>query len=72
MKKRLRTIAILLFAAGVVPAGGPVCLGLVRDDIHAHSSIGDYGLQAITASGFVIMALGLYLLWLSRTSPPDA
>ncbi|MHB1606623.1 MAG: hypothetical protein ACYCTV_09580 [Leptospirales bacterium] len=71
MKKKLRLIAMLLLLAGVVPAGGPVYLGIVRDDVHAHSAIGDYGLQAITASGILIIVLGLFLLGLSRTTEPS-
>ncbi|MHB8421268.1 MAG: hypothetical protein ACYC9S_00505 [Leptospirales bacterium] len=71
MKKKLRLIAMLLLLAGVVPAGGPIYLGIVRDDVHAHSAIGDYGLQAITASGILIIVLGLFLLGLSRTTEPS-
>ena len=52
--------AILIFS--VVPAGGPVYLGIIRDDVHAHSRLGDLGLQAITVSGLVLMLLGLFLL----------
>ncbi|MHB1287252.1 MAG: hypothetical protein ACYCYP_11985 [Leptospirales bacterium] len=71
MKKRLRIIAILLIVAGIVPAGGPVYLGLVRDDIHAHSAVGDYGMQAITFSGALTVLLGLLLLVLSRTASSE-
>ena len=71
MKKRLKLIATLLLFAGSFPAAGPIYLGLVRDDIHAHSAIGDYGLQAITASGVIIMALALFLFGLSRTIEAD-
>ena len=57
---RLAGAAILILS--VVPAGGPVYLGIIRDDVHAHSRLGDLGLQAITVSGLVLMLLGLFLL----------
>jgi hypothetical protein len=65
MKKKLRFLGFFLFLAGIIPAGGPVYLGLIRDDIHAHSDFGDKGLQAITASGLLVLAAGIYLLFLS-------
>lgn len=65
MKKRLRRLALLLFLAGTVPAAGPFYLGLVRDDIHAHSAVGDTGLQLITISGFLVLLAGTYLVYLS-------
>lgn len=57
---RLAGAAILILS--VVPAGGPVYLGIIRDDVHAHSRLGDLGLQAITVSGLALMVLGLFLL----------
>ncbi|MGC8529506.1 MAG: hypothetical protein ACP5OP_04820 [Leptospirillia bacterium] len=57
---RLAGAAILLLS--VVPAGGPVYLGIIRDDVHAHSRLGDLGLQAITVSGVGLMLLGLFLV----------
>ena len=71
MKKKLRFLGFFLFLAGVIPAGGPVYLGLIRDDIHAHSDFGDKGLQAITASGFLVLAAGIYLLFLSSRVRED-
>ena len=65
MKKRLRRLAVILFLAGIVPAAGPFYLGLVRDDIHAHSAVGDTGLQLITISGFLVILAGTYLVYLS-------
>lgn len=65
MKKRLRRLAVVLFLAGIVPAAGPFYLGLVRDDIHAHSAVGDTGLQLITISGFLVILAGTYLVYLS-------
>jgi len=59
-------IGIIVFIASIPPAIGPVYLGLVRDDIHAHSFIGDTGLQVITISGTVTAVLGLYLLLLGK------
>ena len=57
---RLAGVAIALIA--LVPAGGPVFLGIIRDDVHAHSRTGDMGLQAITVSGFALVGLGLFLI----------
>jgi|UniRef100_A0A7C3LWK2 hypothetical protein len=65
MKPKLRLLAALLLLSGVFPAGGPVYLGLVRDDIHAHSDLGDTGLQLITISGFLVLLAGAYLFYLS-------
>lgn len=72
MKTRLKRIAVILLLAGIAPAVGPVYLGLVRDDIHAHSGVGDKGLQLITISGFLVLLAGTYLFWLSGKSfsPP--
>ncbi len=72
MKKRLRFLGILFFLGGIIPAGGPVYLGLIRDDIHAHSDLGDKGLQAITISGLLVLAAGIYLLYLSAKFHEDA
>jgi len=66
MKKRLTNIGIIIFIAAIPPAVGPVYLGLVRDDIHAHSFVGDTGLQVITICGVVNALLGLYLLLLGK------
>jgi hypothetical protein len=55
-------IGSAVFVLGLVPAAGPLYLGLVRDDIHAHSKVGDLGLQAITISGILIVLSGLVLL----------
>ena len=46
--------------------------GLIRDDIHAHSDLGDKGLQAITISGLLVLAAGIYLLYLSAKFHEDA
>lgn len=72
MNARLRRLAALLLLAGIFPAVGPIYLGLVRDDIHAHSDVGDTGLQLITISGFLVLLAGIYLYWLSGKtfSPP--
>ena len=60
--KTLRLIGAAILILSVVPAGGPVYLGIIRDDVHAHSRLGDLGLQAITVSGLALMVLGLFLL----------
>lgn len=60
--KTLRLIGAAILILSVVPAGGPVYLGIIRDDVHAHSRLGDLGLQAITVSGLALMILGLFLL----------
>lgn len=57
---RLAGAAIALIA--LVPAGGPVFLGIIRDDVHAHSRTGDLGLQAITVSGLLLFGLGILLI----------
>ncbi len=59
-------IGIAIFIAGIPSAIGPVYLGLVRDDIHAHSFVGDTGLQVITICGTVTSLLGLYLFLLGK------
>ena len=60
------SIGIAIFIAGIPSAIGPVYLGLVRDDIHAHSFVGDTGLQVITICGTVTALLGLYLFLLGK------
>jgi hypothetical protein len=60
--KSVRLFGAAILILSVVPAGGPVYLGIIRDDVHAHSRLGDLGLQAITGSGIVLMLLGLFLL----------
>ena len=60
--KSVRLFGAAILILSVVPAGGPVYLGIIRDDVHAHSRLGDLGLQAITVSGLVLMLLGLFLL----------
>jgi hypothetical protein len=60
--RTVRLIGGAVFVLGLVPAAGPLYLGLVRDDIHAHSKVGDLGLQAITISGILIVLSGLVLL----------
>jgi hypothetical protein len=72
LKRRLAFIGAGLSIIGIVPAAGPLYLGIVRDDIHAHSHLGDYGLQAITVAGALVVLSGLYLLALSRSSGADA
>ncbi len=62
-------IGIAIFIAGIPSAIGPVYLGLVRDDIHAHSFVGDTGLQVITICGTVTSLLGLYLFLLGKKMP---
>ena len=69
--KSVRVAGAAILALSVVPAGGPVYLGIVRDDVHAHSHIGDLGLQAITVSGVGLMAAGLLLL-LRGGKEPDS
>ncbi|AFS52412.1 hypothetical protein [Leptospirillum ferriphilum] len=71
MKKKLRILGALLLVSGIIPAGGPVYLGLIRDDIHAHSDLGDKGLQAITVSGILVLAAGISLLYLSTKLRED-
>lgn len=60
--KHISIIGGIIALCGIIPAAGPVYLGLVRDDIHAHSRMGDLGLQAITISGVLIVVLGLVLV----------
>ena len=60
--KAIRLTGAAILVLSVIPAGGPVYLGIIRDDVHAHSRIGDLGLQAITVSGLALMAAGLLLL----------
>jgi len=74
IKKRLMTIGIIIFTAAIPSAIGPVFLGLVRDDIHAHSFVGDTGLQVITICGVVTALLGLYLFFLGKrmSHSPDS
>lgn len=71
VKKRLMNIGIIVFIASIPPAVGPVYLGLVRDDIHAHSFVGDTGLQVITVCGVINALLGLYLLLLGKKMSPS-
>lgn len=56
--RTVKRVGGAIAAFGLVPASGPVLLGLVRDDIHAHSGVGDLGLQAITLAGWLIVLLG--------------
>ena len=60
--KAIRLTGAAILVLSVIPAGGPVYLGIIRDDVLAHSRIGDLGLQAITVSGLALMAAGLLLL----------
>lgn len=68
LKRRLALLGIGLSVVGIIPAAGPVYLGIIREEIHAHSRLGDYGLQAITFAGAVVVITGLYLVILSRSS----
>ncbi len=64
--KKIRMLGGIVVVLGLIPAAGPLYLGLVRDDIHAHSRVGDMGLQAITAAGVLIVLSGALLLLESR------
>ncbi len=68
LKKRLALLGTGLAVVGIVPAAGPVYLGIIREEVHAHSRLGDYGLQAITLAGAIVVISGLYLVLLSRSS----
>ncbi len=69
--KTVRLAGATILLLSIVPAGGPVYLGIIRDDVHAHSRVGDLGLQAITVSGIALMILGAILLLKGNgTEPP--
>lgn len=61
--KKIRILGGSVMVLGLIPAVGPLYLGLVRDDIHAHSKVGDMGLQAITIAGVLIVLSGLFLVF---------
>ncbi len=60
-EKTVRILGGAIALLSLIPATGPLFLGIVRDDIHAHSRIGDLGLQAITFSGILIAVFGALL-----------
>ena len=59
--KSVRLFGALMATVALVPAAGPLYLGIIRDDIHAHSKVGDLGLQAITVAGIALVVAGLVL-----------
>ena len=59
--KSVRLLGVVMTVVALVPAAGPLYLGIIRDDIHAHSKVGDLGLQAITLAGIVLVTAGLFL-----------
>ena len=61
-QKSVRLLGGAIALLALIPASGPLILGIVRDDIHAHSRVGDLGLQAITLSGVLLLAAGILLL----------
>ena len=61
-QKTVRLLGGAIALLSLIPASGPLILGIVRDDIHAHSRTGDLGLQAITLSGILLLAAGLFLV----------
>jgi hypothetical protein len=69
--KKIRILGGSVLVFGLIPAVGPLYLGLVRDDIHAHSAVGDLGLQAITISGILIVLSGFLLIFESRRRESD-
>ncbi len=66
--KALRLLGAMMSLIALIPAVGPYYLGIVRDDIHAHSKVGDLGLQAITISGIFLVAAGLLLTFRGSSS----
>ncbi len=61
-QKTVRLLGGAIALLALIPASGPLLLGIVRDDIHAHSRVGDLGLQAITLSGILLFGAGILLL----------
>ena len=59
--KSVRILGVVMALVALVPAAGPMYLGIIRDDIHAHSKVGDLGLQAITLAGIALVIAGLVL-----------
>ncbi len=57
----VRILGGVVALLSLIPAGGPYVLGILRDDIHAHSRIGDLGLQAMTLSGVALFLVGVLI-----------
>ncbi len=69
-QKTVRLLGGAIALLSLIPALGPLILGIVRDDIHAHSRVGDLGLQAITLSGVFLFVAGI-LLWAKGAKNPS-
>ena len=69
--KSIRLVGGVITIVALIPAAGPYYLGIVRDDIHAHSRMGDVGLQIMTVAGLALMLAGLILAIRGSSSRPN-